>query len=119
MRFMDSKYRLARSLRSNSTDAEMVLWRVIRNRNLLGVKFKRQQCIGPYVVDFYVPQHRLIIELDGGQHAVNQRIDDQRTRFLTERGYRVIRFWNNEILKDMRGVFPLLRIGEDEGEVSF
>lgn len=106
---MEQKYHLARLLRSNSTDAEKVLWRAIRSRNFLAIKFKRQHCIGPYVVDFYAAQYRLIVELDGGQHAINREKDDQRTKFLTERGYRVIRFWNNEILKDIQDVLEFIK----------
>ena len=89
---------LAKKLRSESTDAERLLWRHLRNRSLAGAKFRRQQPIGGYVADFFCPEHRLIVELDGSQHAENPR-DRIRDAELTELGYRVIRFWNNDVLQ--------------------
>jgi len=90
-----SKTNRARTLRKNSTNAELRLWQRLRARALRGYKFVRQEPIGPYVVDFVCREERLIIELDGGQHAESMR-DLMRDRWLTERGYRVLRFWNNE-----------------------
>ncbi len=88
----------AKRLRSNMTDAERRLWYRPRANRFGGLKFKRQARIGPYIVDFICFEHKLIIELDGGQHAENAR-DRARDAWLTSEGYRVIRFWNNDVLK--------------------
>src|SRR5690242_9947577 len=88
----------ARALRRRSTDSERRLWHWLRNRQIDGVKFRRQVAIGPYVVDFLAAAHRLVIEIDGGQHATQEAYDLRRTRWLEEQGYRVIRFWSNEVL---------------------
>jgi very-short-patch-repair endonuclease len=93
----------ARQFRLNSTDVERVLWRLLRDRRLNGTKFRRQVPIGPYIVDFAAIQHHLVVELDGGQHADNVR-DKRRDAFLTAEGWRVLRFWNNEVLQNRNGV---------------
>ncbi len=91
-------------LRRSSTDAEHKLWLALR-RNRLGVHFRRQQAINRYIVDFFCPSAKLIIELDGGQHAEMQKAyDDARTAWLNARGYRVLRFWNDDVLKNIDGV---------------
>jgi len=90
---------LARSLRKNQTDAERKLWRRLRARELCGFKFRRQYPIAPYIVDFICVEKRLIVEIDGGQHATMTEIDNTRTEFLNARGYGVLRFWNNEVLQ--------------------
>jgi formamidopyrimidine-DNA glycosylase len=100
----------ARELREATTDAEKKLWRRIRSRQLLGTKFRRQHPIGDYIVDFYCDEARLAIELDGGQHASSSDYDSARTEELERRGIRVLRFWNNEVLRNLDGV--LLRIAE-------
>ena len=100
----------ARYLRTTQTDAEGVLWYHLRGRRFEGVKFGRQHPIGPYVVDFYCPEHALIIELDGGQHDLRAGQDEGRTRFLKARGCRVLRFWNYEVLKETDAI--LSRIAE-------
>lgn len=87
-------------LRTNSTEAEKRLWQALRNRQLAGYKFRRQHLIPPYIVDFVCLEHRLIIELDGGQHAEAQEYDAARTITLEKLGYQVLRFWNNEFLED-------------------
>lgn len=92
---------LARALRKNQTDAEKLLWYRLRNRQLADCKFRRQQIIGPYIADFLCLEPKLIIELDGYQHAAQQDRDEQRTRFLESLGYRVLRFWNHEVLNDI------------------
>lgn len=92
----------AKELRNNLTEAEKYLWYVLRVKNL-GVKFRRQVIIGNYIVDFICFERRLIIELDGGQHADNKQ-DKIRDEWLEERGYRVLRFWNNEVLGNRGGV---------------
>jgi very-short-patch-repair endonuclease len=94
----------ARYLRHNQTDAERRLWEHLRNKQLMGVKFRRQHFIHPFIVDFCCPEHWLVIELDGGQHAGRADADQRRTAFLTAQGYRVMRFWNNEVLMNIEGV---------------
>ena len=88
----------ARMLRKNQTDAERALWQRPRNRQLLGVKFCRQVPIKGYVADFAALEIKLIIELDGSQHIENKEADEIRTGFLQREGYKVIRFWNNDVL---------------------
>ncbi len=87
----------AKSLRRNQTDAEGLLWHYLRNKQLDGYKFRRQQPIGPCIVDFACLPEKLLIELDGGQHAEQEAYDERRDQFLQSKGYRVLRFWNNEI----------------------
>lgn len=93
----------ARTLRRNQTDAEQVLWSMLRARQLGGHKFIRQFPIGPYFADFACREAALIIEADGGQHAENSR-DEQRTSYLNAEGNGVLRFWNNDILDNREGV---------------
>lgn len=90
--------RNARQLRKNPTDAERRLWRQLKQRQIGNVKFRRQQPIGPFIVDFVCFERRLIIEVDGGQHAEHVSYDQHRTRWLETQGYRVLRFWNNDVL---------------------
>jgi glutamate 5-kinase len=96
----------ARRLRQEATDAEQKLWLEVRNRRLGGFKFRRQATIGPYVVDFLCPEHALIVEVDGSQH--NPEADAERSAFLEDLGYRVVRFWNNEVLQNLEGVLQSL-----------
>jgi very-short-patch-repair endonuclease len=93
----------AKKLRREMTDAESKLWSILRNSQLNGAKFRRQQPIGPFIVDFVCQQARLIIEADGSQHA-DSLADARRTDFLGSKGYRVLRFWNNEIIENLEGV---------------
>ena len=86
------------------TDAERALWTRLRNRQLTSLKFRRQVPIGPYIVDFVCFEEKLVIEIDGGQHAENTEADLIRTQWLENEGYRVIRFWNNEVLGNTVGV---------------
>jgi very-short-patch-repair endonuclease len=88
---------MARRLRRDATDVERILWFALRDR-LSGWKFRRQHPIGRRIVDFACPERKLAIELDGGQHALREQADERRSIELTKRGYRVLRFWNNEIL---------------------
>lgn len=92
----------ARHLRKNQTEAEMLLWKKLRNKRLNNFRFRRQQRIGPYIVDFICFSKRLIIEVDGGQHASleGKRQDKLRSEWLEKEGYRIIRFWDNEVLKE-------------------
>jgi len=94
----------ARYLRKNMTDAERVLWMHLRDRRLDEYKFRRQHPIGHYIVDFVCLIEKLIIEVDGGQHAIESDGDERRTNYLNEKGYRVIRFWNNEVLLETDAV---------------
>ena len=91
---------IARDLRRNQTDAERLLWGRLRARRLCGVKFRRQEVLGPYVVDFACLEPKLVIEVDGGQHAEQAPNDAARTGYLEALGYRVIRFWNDEVLRN-------------------
>jgi very-short-patch-repair endonuclease len=88
----------ARHLRREMTDAEHKLWRFLRDKNLVAAKFRRQVPIGNYIVDFCCLDRRLIVELDGGQHAEQEDADALRSRFLAEKGFRVLRFWNEQVL---------------------
>ena len=103
---MDKKYILARNLRKQSTSQEEILWNLLRNRQFSNLKFRRQYPIGKYIVDFVCIKKKLIIELDGGQHNLDKNIeyDNQRTQFLENLGYTVIRFWNNDIDNNLDGV---------------
>jgi very-short-patch-repair endonuclease len=94
-------------LRKHSTVAERKLWRYLRSRSLAGFKFVRQEPIGPYIVDFACREKRLVIEIDGGQHADN-RGDAARDRWLLEHRYRVLRFWNDEVLENIEGVWDTI-----------
>ena len=97
---------LARNLRNNSTDAERFLWQYLRCRQVQGLKFRRQTTIGRYIVDFVCFENKLVIELDGGQHAQEKEhaSDYERDEWLRGQGFTVFRFWNNEILENMNGV---------------
>lgn len=97
----------ARTLRRRFTDAELKLWNHLRGRQIGGEKFRRQQPLGRYVVDFVCLEKKLIVEVDGGQHAAPE-YDRERTLWLESEGFRVIRFWNNEVLKDQEGVLDAI-----------
>ncbi len=94
----------SRALRRRSTDAERRLWYLLRARRFCNMKFRRQHRIGPYIVDFVCLNHRIVIEVDGGQHLERTPFDHARDRFLTSEGFRVLRLWNNEVLCNDRGV---------------
>ena len=98
----------ARDLRRTMTDAERRLWSHLRSRQLQGYKFRRQHPLGPYVLDFFCEQEKLVVEVDGGQHAVDAERDARRTRWLEAHGCRVLRFWNNEVLQDTDGVLATI-----------
>ena len=105
--YPDATLKRAKRLRRNLTDAERKLWPLIRSRQLGGAKFRRQQPIGPFVADFVCQEARLIVEADGGQHAESGD-DQRRTKFLNCAGYRVLRFWNNDILGNSEGVLQVI-----------
>jgi len=98
---------LARRLRQRLTDAEQKLWLALRDRRLENYKFRRQVPIGPYIADFACKSSKLIVEADGGQHAVSKS-DERRTKYLEDEGYVVLRFWNNDILENLEGVLHVV-----------
>ena len=110
---MNNKTILARNLRKNSTIQERRLWNLLKNRQFHNLKFKRQQPIGDYIVDFIRKEAKIIIEIDSGQHNEPENIeyDKSRTEYLNTLGYKVIRFWNNEIYENIEGV--VLRLKEE------
>jgi len=97
---------ITRALRKNQTPWESRLWRVLRNRQVNNLKFRRQCNIGPYIVDFCCYEKKLIVELDGSQHlgSENRGRDQERDSFLRDKGFQVIRFHNNEINENLEGV---------------
>ena len=102
------KVERARRLRNFTTKAELKLWNRLRARALDDRKFIRQHPIGPYILDFVCRELRLVIEVDGGQHSLNER-DQLRDRWLVERGYKVLRFRNNEVLDNIEGVLETVK----------
>ena len=104
---MNEKNILARKLRQNQTPQETKMWNILRNQQIKGCKFRRQYPIGEYIVDFVCKEIKLIIEIDGGQHNTPEQInyDKKRTKYLNSKGYKVLRFWNNEIDKNLEGVY--------------
>src|SRR5688572_26068980 len=94
----------ARRLRRDQTDAERRLWYRLRDRQIVEAKFRRQHPIGPYIADFCCPDRMLVVELDGGQHAETTAHDRRRIEFLERQGYRIVRFWANEVLQETDGV---------------
>jgi adenine-specific DNA-methyltransferase len=97
-----------RQLRRNQTDVERRLWYALRDRRLSGAKFRRQVAIGGYIVDFVCHARHLIIELDGGQHTESMAYDEERSRVLARHGYRVLRFWNNDVIANSDGVLTAI-----------
>jgi very-short-patch-repair endonuclease len=100
----------ARQLRQKLTPAEASLWNVLRRRQLLGLKFRCQHPVGRFIVDFYCPSCKLVVEVDGGIHLDQKDYDEARTEQLRSFGYRVLRFTNEEVLNDLQTV--LVRIAE-------
>ena len=98
------EHRRAKQLRHDQTDTERKLWSRLRARQLAGVKFRRQHSIGRYIVDFCCAECGLIVEVDGGHHASQVEADQRRTTFLERRGYRILRFWDHEVLIDLEAV---------------
>jgi very-short-patch-repair endonuclease len=94
----------ARELRKGMTDAERLLWSRLRRRQVHGLRFRPQHPIGPYIADFACTERRLVVELDGGQHVQRKVQDTARSRWLGEKGYRVLRFWNNDVLTNIDAV---------------
>lgn len=108
-------------MRRNATDAERLLWSRLRNRQIGGARFRRQHPAGGFIVDFLCVDAKLMIEVDGGQHAENAGADRERDARLAQAGYRVLRFWNNEVLGNVDGVLEVIaeavavaaRVGDD------
>ena len=101
---------LAKDLRKRTTDTEQLLWQYLRAKHFEGLKFRRQQPIGPYIVDFVCLEKKIIVELDGGQHALPKETqnDIKRDQWLGGQGYRVLRFWDNEVLSNIHGVLEVI-----------
>ncbi len=91
----------ARELRKNPTDAERMLWEHLRLRQIGGNKFRRQQPLGPYILDFVCLEKRVVVEVDGGQHSEQIAYDTKRSAWLEAQGFRVLRFWDNEVLRSI------------------
>ncbi len=100
----DDKLDLARNLRRSSTEAEKRVWAHVRNRQLYGLKFKRQAPVCGFIADFLCESAKLIVEVDGGQHALNAEQDLDRTKVLESAGFHVVRFWNNDVMSNIEGV---------------
>lgn len=99
----------AKALRANQTEAELRLWYYLRAHRFMGLKFKRQKPIGNYIVDFVCVERRLIVEIDGGQHADEVEYDQCRDSWLRSQGYTILRFWNNEVMQQMEDVLEKIR----------
>ena len=100
----------AKKMRSNMTPAETKMWRFLRGKRFQGLKFKRQVLIGNYIVYFLCENKKIIIEIDGGQHneELNIQSDNNRTHYLENNGYKVLRFWNDEVMKNIHGVMEVI-----------
>ena len=108
---MDNLKQKARFLRNNMTEQERKFWDIIKNKQFYGYRFLRQYCIGNYIVDFICRSKKVVIEIDGGQHNFdkNMEYDNKRTEYLLSRGYKIIRFWNNDIDNNLDGVYKKLQ----------
>jgi very-short-patch-repair endonuclease len=110
--------RFARELRKNQTEAEAILWSRLRNRKLVGIKFRRQVPIQGYVADFAALSAHLVIELDGGQHSERSEYDEARTKVFESAGFLVLRFWNSQVHEDLDGVLESIRAAMRPDEYS-
>jgi len=100
---------LGKVLRKRSTLAEQMLWKRLRMKQVEGLKFRRQQPVEKYIVDFVCFEKRIVIEVDGGQHAEDRSHDEERDRCLQQNGFKVLRFWNNEVFNNAEGVLESIR----------
>ncbi len=122
--FNNPKFKfIRRDLRKQMTEAESLLWSKIKNKKLINYKFRRQYGIGPFIVDFYCPKLKLVIEIDGGQHNQLENIeyDNSRTEYFKSMNILVIRYWNNEVLSSIEGVYDdiLNKIGSREKDILY
>jgi very-short-patch-repair endonuclease len=99
---------IAKILRKRSTDTERLLWRYLRIRQIEGLKFRRQEPIGNYIADFVCFESKMVIEVDGGQHTASEK-DTERDAWLQSQGFKVLRFWNHEVLTNIEGVLEVIR----------
>ena len=106
---MDKMIALGKVLRKRPTNAEQLLWKQLRLKQIEGFKFRRQQPIDNYIVDFVCFERRIVIEVDGGQHATQKEDDILRDTYLTQQGFQVLRFWNNEVLQNINGVLDVIK----------
>lgn len=100
--------RNAQTLRKNLTDTERLLWKSLRGKQMLGIKFRRQAPIGPYIVDFVCFEKRIVIECDGGQPALHTAYDQKRDRWLQSQGFKVLRFWDHDVLQNTEAVMETI-----------
>ena len=100
---------IAKHLRRQGTEGEKLLWNHMRTKQVHGLKFRRQEPIGKYIVDFVCYKRNLVIELDGGQHAEQKQRDNERDNWLASQGFNVLRFWDNEVLTNIEGVLEVIR----------
>lgn len=113
-RTIPKSYERARELRRALTPTEQKLWLHIRDKQLNNIRFRRQHAIGPYITDFCAPGIKLIIELDGSQHLEQTEYDNERTAFLQSQKYKLLRFWNNDVMNDIDGVIQAILLARDE-----
>jgi very-short-patch-repair endonuclease len=113
---VDGAHARARTLRQDMTEAERRIWQILRSQQIDGWKFRRQAPFGRYIADFVCHEARLIVEVDGGQHHHSSPREGERTGFLRNEGYRVLRSWNDEVLANMEGVHA--RIAEELGRIT-
>jgi very-short-patch-repair endonuclease len=99
----------AKVLRKNFTDTERLLWKYLRAKQMQGCKFRRQEPISSYIVDFVCQENRIVIEVDRGQHSTEKERDNERDKWLEGKGYKVLRFWNNEVLANTEVVLDRIR----------
>ena len=109
IKLTDNITRIAKNLRKSSTVAERLLWRHLRAKQVEGYKFRRQEPMGNYVVDFVCFEKRMIIEVDGSQHQIEKDKDNKRDKRFKEQGFRILRFWSNEVIKNTDGVLTVIR----------
>jgi len=113
---VDGAHARARTLRRNMTEAERRVWQILRSHRMTGYRFRRQVPIGRYIADFVCHEARLIVEIDGGQHDRSSPREAERSGFLQNQGYRILRFWNNEVLANIDGVHET--IAEELGRLT-
>ena len=114
----EGAYSRARSLRQNMTDAERKLWQILRYRQIANHKFRRQLPIGRFIVDFACLEAKLIIEADGGQHDLTSVAERERTQFLENQDYRILRFWNNEVFDNLDGIYRVIETALNNATLS-